>query len=191
MGIRGSSTCPLILQRLQGAGGESAGRDRQGTPHRLQHSERGPLQAGRRMCLGGARNCTGECHRLCQAAQGIRQDHCRFRTDSREAGQHGGRHFLRRRSHGLSHRRHDGCGACAAWTRPTTTRRRFARSSRNTRSSARSSRCGARRCIDYVVDEAVQIYGGYGFVEEYPAERNLPGCRASTGSSKARTRSTG
>jgi alkylation response protein AidB-like acyl-CoA dehydrogenase len=26
--------------------------------------------------------------------------------------------------------------------------------------------------IDSVVDETVQIYGGYGFVEEYPAERN-------------------
>ena len=25
--------------------------------------------------------------------------------------------------------------------------------------------------LDYVVDEMVQIYGGYGFVEEYPAER--------------------
>ncbi len=25
--------------------------------------------------------------------------------------------------------------------------------------------------IDYVVDETVQVYGGYGFVEEYPAER--------------------
>ena len=25
--------------------------------------------------------------------------------------------------------------------------------------------------VDYVVDESVQIYGGYGFVEEYPAER--------------------
>jgi butyryl-CoA dehydrogenase len=25
--------------------------------------------------------------------------------------------------------------------------------------------------VDYVVDETVQIYGGYGFVEEYPAER--------------------
>src|SRR6266567_774586 len=30
-----------------------------------------------------------------------------------------------------------------------------------------------RKVIDeYVVDESVQIYGGYGFVEEYPAERN-------------------
>src|ERR1035441_761056 len=25
--------------------------------------------------------------------------------------------------------------------------------------------------LDFVVDETVQIYGGYGFVEEYPAER--------------------
>ena len=25
--------------------------------------------------------------------------------------------------------------------------------------------------VDYVVDETMQIYGGYGFVEEYPAER--------------------
>jgi alkylation response protein AidB-like acyl-CoA dehydrogenase len=29
----------------------------------------------------------------------------------------------------------------------------------------------ASEMIDYVVDETVQIYGGYGFVEEYPAER--------------------
>src|ERR1700723_4114398 len=29
----------------------------------------------------------------------------------------------------------------------------------------------ASEMIDYVVDEPLQIYGGYGFVEEYPAER--------------------
>ncbi len=29
----------------------------------------------------------------------------------------------------------------------------------------------ASEMLDYVVDETVQIYGGYGFVEEYPAER--------------------
>jgi len=27
--------------------------------------------------------------------------------------------------------------------------------------------------IDYVVDETLQIYAGYGFVEEYPADTRL------------------
>jgi alkylation response protein AidB-like acyl-CoA dehydrogenase len=31
--------------------------------------------------------------------------------------------------------------------------------------------------IDYVVDETMQIYGGYGFVEEYPAERSYRDAR--------------
>jgi len=31
--------------------------------------------------------------------------------------------------------------------------------------------------IDYVVDETVQVYGGYGFVEEYPAERSYRDAR--------------
>src|SRR5207244_765538 len=31
--------------------------------------------------------------------------------------------------------------------------------------------------VDYVVDETVQIYGGYGFLEEYPAERACRGVR--------------
>ncbi len=31
--------------------------------------------------------------------------------------------------------------------------------------------------LDYVVDETVQIYGGYGFVEEYPAERTYRDAR--------------
>ena len=44
--------------------------------------------------------------------------------------------------------------------------------------------------IDFVVDEKVQIYGGNGFVRDYPAERRTA-TRASTASSKGRTRSTG
>ena len=31
--------------------------------------------------------------------------------------------------------------------------------------------------VDYVVDETVQVYGGYGFVEEYPAERSYRDAR--------------
>ena len=33
LGIRGSSTCPLVLDELPGAGGERAGRDRQRASH--------------------------------------------------------------------------------------------------------------------------------------------------------------
>ncbi len=29
----------------------------------------------------------------------------------------------------------------------------------------------ASEMLDFAVDETVQVYGGYGFVEEYPAER--------------------
>ena len=35
----------------------------------------------------------------------------------------------------------------------------------------------ASEMVDYVVDETVQIYGGYGFVEEYPAERTYRDAR--------------
>jgi butyryl-CoA dehydrogenase len=35
----------------------------------------------------------------------------------------------------------------------------------------------ASEMLDYVVDETVQIYGGYGFVEEYPAERTYRDAR--------------
>ncbi len=35
----------------------------------------------------------------------------------------------------------------------------------------------ASEMLDYVVDETVQIYGGYGFVEEYPAERSYRDAR--------------
>ena len=37
--------------------------------------------------------------------------------------------------------------------------------------SAASRRCGLRRCWTLVVDHVVQIFAGYGYVEEYPAER--------------------
>ena len=47
LGIRGSSTCPLVLAGLQGPRGEPARRARQGPSHRVQRAQRGPLQAGR------------------------------------------------------------------------------------------------------------------------------------------------
>jgi alkylation response protein AidB-like acyl-CoA dehydrogenase len=45
--------------------------------------------------------------------------------------------------------------------------------------------------LDMVVDQVVQIFAGYGYVEEYPAERAYRDARVSTGSLRGRTRSTG
>ena len=48
----------------------------------------------------------------------------------------------------------------------------------------------ASETLDYVVDECVQIHGGYGFYQEY-SWSTLIAIRGSTGFSKAPTKSTG
>ena len=45
LGIRGSSTCPLVLEDCRVPGGESAGRGRQRAPYCVQRAERGAIQA--------------------------------------------------------------------------------------------------------------------------------------------------
>ena len=59
MGIRGSSTCPLILNDCKVPGRKRARRNRQGPHHRVQHSEHRPFQAGRR-CAWAARRVSLE-----------------------------------------------------------------------------------------------------------------------------------
>ena len=75
-------------------------------------------------------------------------------------------------SHGLPHRRHDRRG-------PGRDRQGLApRRAKEIRKAIEeyAVECSILKVwgsemLDFVVDEAVQIYGGYGFVEEYPAER--------------------
>ncbi len=135
---------PADSERLQGPGGKPAGRNRQGTRHRVQHPEHRPLQAGRDV-RGRSAGVAGKCHRLRQAAQGVQQSDRRLRPGPRKDGQHGDADLCRR-SAGLPHRRHDGRGARAKSTSPAPMRpRKPARRSRSTRWSAPSSRSGARR----------------------------------------------
>ncbi len=80
LGIRGSSTCPLVLAGLQGSGSEPARRTGQGPPHRVQRAERGPLQAWSCMRRRSA-PCTRTHDPLCKRAQGFRKGDRRVRTD--------------------------------------------------------------------------------------------------------------
>ena len=50
-------------------------------------------------------------------------------------------------------------------------RRRRSTPSRSTRSRRRSSRCSGRRCCTPRADETLQIFGGAGYIEDYPIER--------------------
>ena len=153
--------------RLQDSCVESAGRGGQRTPHCVQHSECGPLQAGQCRRGSGA-DVAGPWHCLCERAQGVRQDDLGVRADPGEAGGCGGWR-LRRRGAELSHGRDDRHRARARWI--NTTRQRFSGPSRSMPSSAASAKCGTRRCWTAWSTMSLQIYAGYGYVEEYPAER--------------------
>ena len=65
---------PADSRRLQGARGEPAGRDRQGPPHRLQHPQYRPLQAGRGLRRRRAQQ-RWQRRAIRQGAQSVRQIH--------------------------------------------------------------------------------------------------------------------
>ena len=169
LGIRGSSTCPLGSFRLQGADRKSAGRSRQGPPYRLQHSQHRPLQAGRGLRRRRPHRARPR-HRVRQAAPGFRQADRRLRPHPAKTRR------LRRsivcgREHGLSHRGHD--RRCAVGAARGSCRKLPRNSERIEEYAVECSILKVRgsEMLDAVVDHAVQIYGGYGYVEEYPVER--------------------
>ncbi len=72
LGIRGSSTCPLVLQDCKVPASNLLGEVRQRPPYRVQRSQRGPIQAGRCLCGRGA--VWHDPHDpLCQGTQSFRQ----------------------------------------------------------------------------------------------------------------------
>ena len=114
---------------------------------------------------------------LRQGAEGLRQAHLRLRPHPGEAGPHGGA-GLRGRGHELPHHRSH---------RPARRGRRAPPAARRSSSAtciaaveeysveASILKVWGSEALSQVADEGVQIHGGYGFVEEYPIERDLPG----------------
>ena len=169
MGIRGSSTCPLVLNDCKVPVENVLGEIGKGhhIAFNVLNVGRFKLGAG---CVGAARNSIESAIAYAKQRKAFGKVIADFGLVARETGQYGGRH-LHRRGHGLSHGRHDGC--------------RHRRSSATDHDDMGLVRkiideyaveCSILKVwgsefVNFVVDETVQIYGGYGFVEEYPAER--------------------
>ena len=170
LGIRGSSTCPLVLSDCKVPVENLLGEVGKGHHIAFNILNIGRFKLGA-ACVGRRPHRARPRHRLRQAAPGFRQAHRRLRSHPAKTRRRS-RSSFRRREHGLPHRRHD---------------RRRARvlclgeAAGNSREIQKHIEEYAVECsilkvwgsemLDVVVDHAVQIYGGYGYVEEYPVER--------------------
>ena len=129
---------PADSGRLPGSRGEPAGRSRQGPPHRVQHSEHRPLQAGARPASAARATACRTPSAMPRSARRSARPICRIRPDPGKAGRMRRRH-LRRRSAGLPHHRHDRCRAGRrGHQRAAAPRARSRSASRSTRWSAPS-----------------------------------------------------
>ena len=161
---------PDHSQRLQSAGRKPAGRNRQGPRHRLQHSERRPLQAGRdvrrrrRASRSRTPSATPSSARRSTKSSPT-SAWCAKRSPTWPRCIYVGESLVYRTvgMMDVALDEVDKSGADAA---------------KETRKAIEeyAVECSiikvwGSEMIDYVVDETVQIYAGYGFVEEYPAER--------------------
>ena len=122
------------------------------------------------MCVGGGRVSLENAIALRQAAQGIQQSDCGFWPGAREDRQHGSLIYV---GESLVYRTVGMMDAALSEVDKSA-----ADADKKSRKAIEeyAVECSiikvwGSEMIDYVVDETVQIYGGYGFVEEYPAER--------------------
>ena len=166
MGIRGSSTAPLILNDCKVPVENVLGEIGKGHMIAFNILNVGRFKLGAVASAARAPRCRTRSPTP-RSARPFGKPISDFGLIREKIGADGGRH-LRQRVDGLSHRRHDG--------------ERHAAKARRAREVIRKAieeyavecsiiKVAGSEMLDFVVDETVQIYGGYGFVEEYPAER--------------------
>ena len=160
---------PAHPRRLQDPGGESARRGRQRPPHRLQHPQRRPLQAGQRS-RGRRAHGLDNGIRYAKERKAFGKSISEFGLIQEKLADCAAGIFV---GEALCYRTVGMIDACAGGCRQARHRRRSRSASRSTPSSAPSARSGAREMLDMVVDDVLQIYAGYGYVEEYPGRARL------------------
>ncbi len=169
MGIRGSSTCPLVLNDCRVPVDNVLGEIGRGHVIAFNILNLGRFKLGA-MCLGGARFCT-------ENAVTYAKQRKAFGKAISDFG------LVREKLAGMAARIYVGEALVyrtvglldAALSAVDKTSADAAKAMRKAIEEyaveCSIAKVWGSEMLDYVVDETVQIYGGYGFVEEYPAER--------------------
>jgi butyryl-CoA dehydrogenase len=169
MGIRGSSTCPIILNDCQVAAGNVLGEIGKGHLIAFNILNIGRFKLGA-MCVGGARNSLDNAIAYAKQRKAfgkviadfglVREKLARMATLI-YAGE-----SLVFRTVGMMD-----TALAAVDKSAADSDRQTLKAIEEYAVECSIIKVWASEMVDYVVDETVQIYGGYGFVEEYPAER--------------------
>ena len=168
MGIRGSSTVPLFF--------ENAPVPKENLLHEIGRGHIvafNTLNVGRfslgAYCLGGAKKVLESLVEIFEGAHRVRQIDRGVRPDQGQAGRDGHPH-LRGRIDDLPLGGHDRSGRFVAHGGADKTKQAMQVLEEYAIESSISKVVGSET-LDYCVDEGVQIFGGYGFHEDYPVAR--------------------
>jgi butyryl-CoA dehydrogenase len=169
MGIRGSSTCPLILNDCQVPAENLLGEIGKGHVIAFNILNVGRFKLGA-MCVGGARVSLANAISYAKQRKAFGKTVADFglvreKLANMAIGIYVGESMVYRTVGMMD-------SALSAIDRSSPDSARDARKAIEEYAIECSIiKVWASEMLDYVVDETVQIYGGYGFVEEYPAER--------------------
>ena len=184
MGIKGSSTRSVYFDNVQVPVENVLGEVGKGHKIAFNILNIGRLKLGAGTAVG-AKRALNLALAYANERKAFGRPLSRLRPDQEEARRHGLR-GLRRRVAGLSHR-----GQCRGGARLDAGDDKQAQLKAIEEYAIECSiaKVFGSEALALCVDEGVQIFGGYGFMEEYPIARPIA-TRASTASSRAPTRST-
>ncbi len=169
MGIRGSSTCPIVLNDCQVPVENVLGEIGRGHVIAFNILNVGRFKLGA-MCLGGARLSLQNASTYAKQRKAFGKTIADFGLVQEKLANMAALIYV---GEALVYRTVGMMDVALAEVDKTSTDR-----AKDTRKAIEEyavecsiAKIWGSEMVDYVVDETVQIYGGYGFVEEYPAER--------------------